>query len=196
MMNRYFYFIVLLVLFSSPISGQRFKAAAVIGMNASQIDGDSLFGFDKAGFSAGFRLSYINNKSFDFALEMLYSQRGSGVKVFRSGGRNSVSLNYLELPLIVSLRDWYNEKEDYHKVRAEAGLSYGYLFGAESIRFDVDRFKRHDISWILGIGLNLNKMIGLSLRYTSSFTNMYQDPSPENRTFKGYFFTLRTEVNF
>ncbi|MBL0099049.1 MAG: hypothetical protein IPP49_02535 [Saprospiraceae bacterium] len=77
-MIKYFILIVvMLAAFAQPMSAQRFKAAAIVGANASQIDGDNLYGFNKLGVSAGGRLSYVNNKSLDFAMEMLISQRVS-----------------------------------------------------------------------------------------------------------------------
>lgn len=195
-MNR---ILVLIVIFSftgfNKIWSQRFKAAAIIGTNLSQIDGDNLYGFKKIGLTAGGRLSYANEKTLDVALEMLYSQRGSAVNFFNNTDQEKIKLNYLEIPIVLSLRDWYIEKDGYYKVRAEGGLSYGYLFGAGATGFDVSVLKNHDISWLLGIGLNVNKKLGFALRYTSSFTDMYNDPA-DVVTFKSYFITFRTEINF
>jgi Outer membrane protein beta-barrel domain len=177
-------------------AGQRFKAMAIVGANASQIDGDNLYGFNKLGLSAGARLSYANEKSVDFALEMLYSQRGSSVHFFNNAEGDKISLNYIELPVIISIRDWYNETDRFYKVRAEGGLSYGYLFSADAAGFEEEFFRKHDVSWIIGAGINFNKMWGMSLRYTASLYNMYKDPTADRSTLKGYFLTLRSEINF
>ena len=72
----------LMLCFMQNIHAQKFKASLILGTNISQIDGDSLYGFKKLGLTTGGRLSYTNNKTFDLALEMLYSQRGSSVKLF------------------------------------------------------------------------------------------------------------------
>ncbi len=195
-MNRILILVVILSFTGyTKIWSQRFKAAAILGTNLSQIDGDNLYGFKKIGLSAGGRLSYANEKTLDVALEMLYSQRGSSVNFFNNTNEEKIKLNYLELPIILSLRDWYIEKDGYYKVRAEGGLSYGYLFGADATGFDVSVLKNHDISWLLGIGLNVSKRLGFALRYTSSFTDMYNDPA-DVVNFKSYFITFRTEINF
>lgn len=177
------------------LHAQRFKAAGVLGTNVAQIDGDNLYGFKKIGLHTGVRLSYVNNKTFDLALEMLYSQRGSSVNFVNNLPEEKISLNYFELPVIVSLRDWYIEDKGYYKVRADGGLSYGYLFGAKSSGIDVNQLKTHDLSWLLGIGLNINKTLGFSLRYTSSFMDLYKD-TPDIVSYKSYFITFRSEVNF
>lgn len=189
--------IVYMVLCSFLTEGisQGFKAMAILGMNASQIDGDNLYGFKKTGLSVGGRLSYTNVKAVDYSLEMLYSQRGSAVNFFKNEPEEKIILNYLEIPVIVSLRDWFQEKDGYYKVRVEGGLSYGYLFGAEATGFDVELLKNHDISWLLGAGINFNKRFGISIRYTSSFMDMLNDIADE-AIYKSYFLTFRTEVNF
>ncbi|MFZ1749084.1 MAG: hypothetical protein WAU01_02785, partial [Saprospiraceae bacterium] len=70
-----------MLVWTNPLQAQHFKATAILGINASQIDGDTLFGYNKAGITAGARLSYQNTGKIDVALEMLYSQRGSSVSI-------------------------------------------------------------------------------------------------------------------
>ncbi len=186
-------FLCLLVCIPADSFSQRFRAAAVVGMNASQIDGDNLYGFKKLGLQAGGRLSYQNSKVVDFALEMLYSQRGSSVNYFNNAPEDKIDLRYLELPLILSLRDWYIEDGKYYKVRAEGGLSYGYLFGVQTPGYPEEYFRRHDVSWLLAAGVQLNRWAGFSLRYTSSLGKMYKDPLSGSSILHGYFLTLRGE---
>ncbi len=179
-----------------PTYSQGFKAALIAGMNASQIDGDNLYGFNKLGLSVGGRLGYKTDKSYDIALEMLYSQRGSTLNTFNSLPSDRIGLNYFEIPIIFNLRDWYIEKEDYFKVRVETGFSYGYLFQIEAVGFNESYFKKHDISWLIGAGLNINKMFGVGIRYSTSLFKMYEVPNTAENSLLSYFLTLRTEVNF
>jgi hypothetical protein len=184
-----------IILIFSNGQAQGFKAMAIVGSNLSQIDGDKLYGFKKIGLSAGARLSYTNVKNVDYSLEMMYSQRGSAVNFFNNGPEEKINLNYLEIPVVMSLRDWYQDKDGYYKVRADFGLSYGYLFGAEATGFDVSLLKKNDISWLVGVGINFNKMIGFSIRYSSSLMDMYND-APDLVSYKSYFLTFRSEFNF
>ncbi|MCE2790636.1 MAG: PorT family protein [Saprospiraceae bacterium] len=187
--------VLLCVMLHNPVDSfsQRFKAAAIVGMNASQIDGDNLYGFKKLGLQAGGRLSYQNSKVVDIALEMLYSQRGSAVNYFSNAPEDKIDLRYLELPLVLSLRDWYIEEGKYYKVRAEGGLSYGYLFGVRTPGYPEENFRRHDVSWLVAAGIQLNRWAGFSLRYTSSLGKMYKDPFSGSAILHGYFLTLRGE---
>lgn len=189
------FMICMIYLAPTSIFGQRFKAMGFFGANTSQIDGDTLYGFKKLGLSAGARLSYSNEKVWDIALEMLYSQRGSSENLFNTNKGRNINLNFIEWPLIFSLRDWYLESEKYYKVRAEAGISYGYLFGAEANGYDVTEVLKHDISWLVAGGINFTKRLGVSMRYTSSFLNLYNGPRNDIR-YKSYFLTFRTEYQF
>lgn len=186
---------LILIVACQKVNAQGFKAMGIVGLNASQIDGDNLYGFNKLGLTVGGRLSYTNVKTVDYAMEMLYSQRGASLNLFKNNEDEKINLNYLEIPLVVSLRDWYQEKDGYYKVRVEGGLSFGYLFGAESSLFDTEKLKNYDINWLLGAGINFNKMLGMSIRYTSSFIDLYND-NPNAINFKSYFLTFRTEINF
>ncbi|MBC7884449.1 MAG: PorT family protein [Saprospiraceae bacterium] len=175
---------------------QGFKATGLVGLNASQIDGDNLYGFNKLGLSLGGRLSYVTDKSYDFALEMLYSQRGSALNFFNNEPGDKIVLNYFEIPVVFSLRDWYIEDKSYYKVRVESGFSYGYLFRIEASGFEESFFRKHDVSWLVGVGLNFSSRIGVSIRYTTSLQKMYRDPSASQSTLLSYFLTLRTEFSF
>ncbi len=193
----YCFTIICVILLSAyPSEAQRFKAAAVAGLNASQIDGDKLYGFNKLGLSAGGRLSYANEGRMDVAIEMLYSQRGSAVRMLANDPGDIIRLDYLELPVLFSVRDWYVEKDGYYKVHAETGLSFGYLFGVETPGYKEEYFEKHDVSWMIACGIRFNKRIGASLRYTTSLMHIYDDPAAAERILKSYFLTIRTELHF
>lgn len=186
----------MLLMVNAPMQAQRFKAAAVAGLNASQIDGDKLYGFNKLGLSVGGRLSYANEGRMDAAIEMLYSQRGSAVRMFSNEPGDMIRLDYLELPVLFSVRDWYVEKDGYYKVHAETGMSLGYLFGVETPGYQEEYFEKYDVSWVISCGIRFNKNIGASLRYTTSLMHVYDDPAAAERILKSYFLTLRTELHF
>ena len=112
----------------NDLTAQRgFKGSVVAGINLSQIDGDNLVGFRKAGLSAGLKVSFLLKKKLFGNVEILYSQRGSGPTLF-SGNGPITDLNYFELPLYVSIKDWFIEDGQYHKLSGDIGISLGRLF--------------------------------------------------------------------
>ncbi len=171
---------------------QIFNASALLGMNASQIDGDGYFGYDRLGWHAGGRLSVRAGKRQDISLEMLYSERGSSSSLFNSPDSARFSLSYLEVPVIFSVKDWFLEKENYHKVRVDAGLSGGYLFGTKVPKFEENDYRKLDLTWLVGIGFHFQKHIACSIRYTNSIFDLLQkEVNGNNVTFRSYFLTFR-----
>lgn len=197
--RRFFLFLCIILSFSgTSLLAQGFKGSALVGVNIAQIDGDFLHGFHKVGWSAGGRIGYALDKNKFLNLEMLYSERGSAVKLFEKNPANKYDLKYLEIPVIFSIHDWYNENKKYYIVRAEAGFSYGALFQLDVPIVDENDFKKNDISYILGIGFQFTKNIGLSFRYTRSLFDMLDTTLSDGRNikFRGYFITSRLEYHF
>lgn len=181
--------------FSSLTGQQRFKAAALLGANFSQIDGDDLAGYDKVGLSGGLKVAYPMYDNMDASIEMLYNVKGS---YFR--GLN-LSLQYLDVPMVVSIKDWYQKEADYHKVSAHGGLSIGYLFGATSTNgaypSDIATYNQVDVSYLIGVSYRFTKRLGLTVRHTRAFTNLLAKDGPlSGQNAIGYFVTARTEFYF
>src|SRR5690349_18221458 len=95
----------------SPIHAQRFSAALVGGLNASQIDGDELAGFDKLGLTGGIKAMMSLGKRWEANVEFLYSERGSQPDLFNPeyDPDIEISLKYAELPVYISIGDWWQE---------------------------------------------------------------------------------------
>jgi hypothetical protein len=185
-----------LLLLGYPLMAQRFYASAAGGVNLAQIDGDNSAGFNKAKYSFGARIDYPIKPSTDLCIELLYSGRGSRGKV----NQLLIDLNYIELPFLISLRDWYIEKEKYDKVRLDAGLSYGYLFNIKTGNTPISKLaenaKSSDVSFVGGVAYMFTKKIGVSVRYTRSFSQFVKDESLDTGGFLSYFTTIRGEYHF
>lgn len=196
--SLYYITLIIFVLSFQNVSGQAFKATAVVGANLSQIDGDNEYGYRKIGLSAGGKIGYGIDKNKFVNLEFLYSERGSSTTLFASEPESKIVLRYIEVPLIFSIHDWFKEEKKYHVVRADLGFSYGNLFQLETPIGDPEAFRNHDFSYILGAGFQFSKHIGLSVRYTRSFNKMldYTDVDGKQITFRGYFLTTRMEYQF
>ena len=82
-LSGYLTLIIALFLFNfSSAQEQRFNAGLVVGLNASQIDGDQLAGFDKLGLTAWVRGIAKLGETIDMNIEFLYSERGSKPDAF------------------------------------------------------------------------------------------------------------------
>ena len=184
----------------NDLTAQRgFKGSVVAGINLSQIDGDNLVGFRKAGLSAGLKVSFLLKKKLFGNVEILYSQRGSGPTLF-SGNGPITDLNYFELPLYVSIKDWFIEDGQYHKLSGDIGISLGRLFSAttteEVTDFAPETFETTDISYLLGASYSFTKNLSVTVRHTRSFTRLLDDPAIFDRFLLSYFWTIRTEYTF
>ena len=207
------HFTLLLAFFTMchlPLSGQRFGAAVVAGTNASQIDGDMLAGFDKLGLTGGLKAIVNLESVFDLNVEFLFTQRGSKPDIFNPevDPDIEVHLNYAEIPVYISLGDWWQEEDEYYKVSAHAGLSYGRLITARTFDHvntgdqDLDNlvqyFNNNDLSWLVGISYRLNKNWGLTGRYTREIIPLLS-PKKHDLAIErllSYYMTFRLEYYF
>ena len=203
--------IMMPLLLSAPeVTGQRFSAGMSAGFNACQIDGDLLAGFDKIGLTAGIRTVIEFESVWNVSMEFLYSERGSRPDVFNPtyDPDINISLKYVEIPVFVSLGDWYQEEGDYYKASFQAGLSYGRLLDAkttdyyhsEEESYDqlVQYFSENDLSWLFGATIRFSPRWGMTGRYTSSITPLL-NPEKHNLAIdrlRGYFLTFRLDYYF
>lgn len=205
-------FITVMAIFFSvqTASSQRFSAAVTGGLNACQINGDMLAGFDKVGLTGGIKAIMNFESRLDLNVEFLYSQRGSRPDIFNPDYDPDININlvYAELPVYVTLGDWWQEEGKYYKVSAQAGLSYGRLISARTFDYfnptemNLDRlvpfFNDNDLSWLLGASYRLGAHWGVTARYTRSITPLL---SPEKHNLAAekltsYFISFRTEYYF
>ena len=177
---------------------QRFKAGFNLGVTAAQINGDDSASFNKLGISAGIRAYTILTPKTDIILEILFSQRGSRTELIRNTGvpQRIINLNYIEVPVIYTIKDWYQDDEDYHKMHFQAGLSYGRLF---STRFDESPlqdvapfFRENDFSWLAGITFHTNANTGFYARYTRSINLLFKNDAtnPNANSLLSFFLTF------
>lgn len=193
MKSKYIVLLVLLFLFTGFLKAQKFGGSLYIGFNASQIDGDRLAGYDKLGFNAGLGSSYNLSDPWQLNIDFLFSQRGSRSKLLADKYEpiRKITLNYLELPVYISYKDWYIKDDDYYKIQGLVGLSYGRLFsvknGLNDPDYDEQNFIKTDVSLLLGSKFFFNKHWGINGRYTRSLNRMYKNPDDGSKSLLGYF---------
>jgi len=182
----------------SELSAQRFGSSIALGMNMSQIDGDNSYGYNKVGINGGLRLQIYTGAKSEFETGILYSRQGAQSRFLDNSLETMrIDLHYIQVPLEYHYKDWLQEG-GYHKFHFLTGLNYSRLFN-----FDVrdggfgvspDQYNLNDISWTAGAAYYFNKKTGLGLRYTRSFTLLYNrnnNPGSVYRSMLGYFLSLQ-----
>ncbi|HNG89273.1 MAG TPA: outer membrane beta-barrel protein, partial [Saprospiraceae bacterium] len=166
----------------------RFKAAAIVGLTASQINGDRSAGYHKLGLQAGLRGIARLREREELSIEFLYAQRGSQSTLIKDQFdpyRFSHTLNYLEVPVQWHYKDWLvefeDEKDNFYRASFNIGLSYARLInysnGGEGagISAALPYLKKGDISFLLGANFMASRHLGFAFRYVRSLGRMY-DP--------------------
>jgi hypothetical protein len=101
------------------------RGGLILGMNASQIDGDDYAGYHKVGFNAGFYGQLPLSKLFFFSTEILYAEKGGKSPVVHGlPTAYSWTLQYAEIPILFH----YQDKRAFN---VGAGLSYSRLVGEQ-----------------------------------------------------------------
>jgi hypothetical protein len=195
-------FILFALLFftENTTAQQRFKAGLILGLNASQILGDDIGGYSKLGLHGGLRAIAVLEEKMDISFELLYAQRGSYSKYNSPrcpNGDVKIALQYIEVPVLFSYKDWLQEEEGYYKVQASAGISYGRLLDATaegSCHDDLtDQFNTNDIGFTGGVEYFANRHLGFGLRWTKSFNLLYNSEKhdPGRNSLRGFFLSFR-----
>jgi hypothetical protein len=128
-----------------------FKGGIEAGITGTQVDGDDLGGYNKAGFRAGAFIEKEFNKKWSSLFSMVYFPKGS-----RDSISFAIKLHYIEMPL--SIR--YHHPKG---IMGEAGLGLGYLFAQKAIRLNEfsqvetgdEAFSNFDFTMHLGVGYKL-----------------------------------------
>ena len=89
------------ILFLSPllIQGQNFKAGIRFGICGSQVNGDNLSGFNKAGIVAGAFVNRNLSKPFNMQMEIVYIQKGSRKPTDDANSYYRLRVHYIVLSL-------------------------------------------------------------------------------------------------
>jgi Outer membrane protein beta-barrel domain len=166
----------------------RFKGGAIFGFNASQMTGDKAAGYHKVGLNAGLRAIILLKPKTDITLDLLYSQRGSRTTQDEALEFRSVTLHYLEIPVLFHYKDWLETDKSgasYYRASIEAGISYGRLFNTDAndafkLLFyhplEKNKLTKNDISVTAGITFMFSAHWGLAARMTQSLNRLY-DPN-------------------
>lgn len=152
-MLRIIFIFTLLLCATFTVSAQRFKAGLRMGIAATQVSGDQLSGYNKAGIVAGGIVSTELSQKFDVSMEILYFQKGSrkNANVERDDYTTYLlRINYFEIPVLVN---WKFSK----RFSFEAGPTFSALVSTlEEDEFGQLEQPREFSSFELGVAGGMN----------------------------------------
>jgi hypothetical protein len=152
-----------------------FNAGIIAGLNAAQIDGDRMVGYDKVGINAGLVAQLWFSERWGLSMELLFSEKGSRDR----GSEMAIAsperfyMSYAEVPVSLLFRE--------RSFLALGGLSYGRLLrnvytdplGGESSL----NIRSNASSVFLGLGWYFNDHLGIEARASHSVFNLVADDS-------------------
>ncbi len=207
--------LVLTTIFNLPIllsqTTQRFDGGVIIGVNASQLDGDFSAGYNKKGVNLGLRgITYFDDR-WKMTIDLLYSQRGAVTSESETLKERRCSLDYLEVPVQIQFCDWEKQTADgkkYAKVNFGAGLVYSRLFKTTpnenfSHLAAVDYFSKDDFAYTISSSFYVDYFWGFTFRYTKSINAIFDASDYPNvpafsglLLLRGYYLTLQSFITF
>ena len=160
------------IFFVSAISAQqKFKAGVIVGLNGSQLSGDTYSGYNQPGIYGGLFVQTTLSNEIQLNFDIAFSQKGSRHNPRPEKGDFSqyyLRLNYIEIPVYVSIPI---KKID--KISLELGLCYATLLDYfEEVNYfnqlKVRPFKKTEFSGFIGLGYQLNSNFKLHIRANNS----------------------------
>ncbi len=155
-----------------PTNAQNFEGSLLGGLNATQVSGDELGGFDKLSFFGGVGVEYPFNDQWGIEAEMLYSRKGSQVGNQDDFNQSNLlweklKVNYVEVPFLAKYH--HNENLSFH-----LGPSIGYLISYEVIPGNDDQrdFKNFEIGFYGGLDYHFADRFSLLIRYGNSLDSI------------------------
>ena len=153
-------------LFSHTVSAQ-IRNAVIIGASDSQIDGDGLGGFDKAGLVFGGSSNFKITDNFSFQPEILWVQKGSKTTNSDSLLFFKWRLNYISIPVLVNY-------QIQPRFTLQAGLTADFLIDAKvdgggGFLDRTDELERFDPNYTFGVEYKIGDNFSANARYQYSF---------------------------
>jgi hypothetical protein len=175
-MNKLPLLLLLLILASfESAEAQRIMGAAIFGVNASQVDGDEVYGYKKFGFNTGLSAIVPFNDKWAVSIENVYSEKGARQRrkyLDSLDGSYDLKLNYLEVPVLLHFTD-----KDI--VTFGAGMSWSRLVKVSEQRNSIEMpattlesgiYNSSDINLLLDIRFRVFERLRFNARYAYSLS--------------------------
>jgi hypothetical protein len=174
---------IILLLFLCKIShsqDRKFHLLLSVGVNASQVNGDKLAGFNKFGLNLGTGVRRNIGLKSAWQIEFLYSEKGSKDMVSPTNPLPDTlfQFNYIDIPFVFTY-------EIYPKLRAEIGVYNSVRLKAifSDLLIEYDRsgsIRNTDHGVLAGLHYQMGEHFGANLRISQSVFDI-------NSTIERYF---------
>jgi len=160
--------IISFVIMSLNLFSQNFTGGLIGGISTSQVSGDNLGGYHKAGLFLGVFTQLPINQISNLKMEMNFIQKGSNNPKMLKNGISDISTSYLEVP--ISTHYYQNEITSF-----EIGGQIAFLltstdndiYGSVSSEL-INPFNKVDIGAFIGMNYHLSDKIILNSRMSNS----------------------------
>ena len=166
-MKQFYLIVLLLTIVSLSGFSQRFEGGVLVGLNASQVDGDNYSGYHKPGIALGGYVQTNLSRTVYAGMELKFAQKGSrNIDSLATDGQIKyiMRLNYVDLPVYLGFRTG-------ERISLLVGVSPGYLIsGTEYNDYgklteqDQKAFSEFDLQGLLGFRFQFTKRLFVDLR--------------------------------
>jgi len=153
---------------SISIQAQNFGGGLILGLSTSQVSGDNLGGFNKAGLLAGGFIDLLLSNTLKIQMEMTFIQKGSNNPNMNKNSFSDISLSYIEIPLLL-------KHQQSRTIGIEGGIETSFLISASDndlygqISANSTReFNTTDIGIFIGLDYFINTRLILNSRISNS----------------------------
>jgi hypothetical protein len=153
---------------SISIHAQNFGGGLILGLSTSQVSGDNLGGFNKAGLLVGGFIDLQLSKTIKGQMEMTFIQKGSNNPKMNENSYSDISLSYVEIPLFLK----YQQSRT---IAIEGGIETAFLISASDndiygqISSNSTReFNTTDVGIFIGLDYFINTRLILNTRISNS----------------------------
>ena len=166
-MDRSLFILFLFGILILNVQAQNFGGGGILGISTSQVGGDNLGGFNKAGIIIGVFANKNISPLLGFQAEMIYIEKGSNNPEMMKDGIQDITSSYIEIPLLLQ----YNQS---NTLKIEGGIQTGYLIDAYyndlngEMDNEINPFIDYDISVLLGMDYKISTNISLNTRISNS----------------------------
>ena len=186
-MNKKYLFLLIASISFLPINAQNFGGGLVLGLSSSQVNGDDLGGFNKAGILMGIFTNKLIYSSINFQIEMNFIMKGSDNKNMtkiehKDYNRPDISLSYIEIPLLL-------QYQQNNLLDIEGGILFGYLINGYyndlngKLNSDINPFIKYDIGLLVGLTYKYSEKIYFNTRISNSIIPIGQEDYEETSSY-------------